>query len=36
MAMAKDIDCTVLKYLKVPPLDYEIIYTMHTPDSSAK
>jgi hypothetical protein len=36
MALAKDIDCKVLKYLKVPPPGYGIVYTVHTPDSIAK
>jgi hypothetical protein len=36
MALAKDIDYKVLKYLKVPPPGYGIIYIVHTPGSIAK
>jgi hypothetical protein len=36
MAFAKDIECKVLKYLKVPPSGYGIVYIVHTPGSIAK
>jgi hypothetical protein len=36
MALAKDIDCKVLKYMKVPPPGYGIVYIVHTPGSITK
>jgi hypothetical protein len=36
MAKSIDIDCTVVKFLKVPAPGYGIVYTVHTPGSVAK
>ena len=36
MAFAKDIECKVLKYLKVPLPGYNIVYVVHTLGSIAK
>jgi hypothetical protein len=36
MAKSMDIDCTVVKFLKVPTPGYGIVYTVHTPGSVAK
>ena len=36
MAKSFDIDCTVVKFLKVLEPRYGIVYTMHTPRSVAK
>jgi hypothetical protein len=34
--MVKDIECKIVKYLKVPSSGYGIVYILHTPDSIAK
>jgi hypothetical protein len=36
MAKSMDIDCTVVKFLKVPTPGYGIVYTVHTPGSVAR
>jgi hypothetical protein len=36
MDRAKTIECTIVKYLKVPPPRYGIVYTVHMPGSIAK
>jgi hypothetical protein len=36
MARSIEIECTVVKFLKVPAPGYGIVYTMHTPGSVAK
>jgi hypothetical protein len=36
MDRVKTIECTIVKYLKVPPPGYGIVYTIYTPSSIAK
>ena len=36
MAKCLDIDCTVIKFLKVPSPSYRIVYIVYTPGSVAK
>jgi hypothetical protein len=36
MDRAKNIECTIVKYLKVPSPGYGIVYTVHTPGSISK